>query len=275
MRYLPMHYLSIITLSAVAFTGCATTPKSEAAQAHKFDLFGLIKYKQQPNEEAIANPSTLKTIDYALTDPHKNRFRVDPFSVGGWVNQNEGELFKQVMPTDPNSAIVYLYRTHSTWNHQEIVAPNFFLNDKRIPSLLDNHYYWIELPAGTYRLNISRPVGVIHFQKGTAVDFSVEAGKSYFLRYEEQKFRGKPNDSQGLLKAGPLMQMPTQQGLREISSTTLRTPGYSFVKRGDIDQPDLAVFNGAAPDRVNKKQLEEKEQLHLDKPFKLWNPLTW
>lgn len=275
MRYLAMHYLPVITLLTAAFTGCATTPKANPPQDHKFDLFGLIKYKQQPNEEAISNPSTLKTIDYARTDPHKNRFRLNSFSVGGWVNQNQGEPFKQVMPTTANAAIVYFYRPHSSWNHQEIVAPNFFLNDQRIPSLLDNHYYWIELPAGTYRLNISRPVAVIHFQKGTAVDFSVEAGKSYFLKYEEQKFRGTPNNADGLLKAGPLMQMPTEQGLREISSTTLRTPGYSFVKRAPVDQPELAAFNGKAPDKVNQKQLEQKKQLHLDKPFKLWNPLTW
>ena len=314
MRYLPMISLPMMTLLAVTLTGCATSPKSDASrshkfdlfglikhkpadnadtaasseskpetstakanepQSHKFDLFGLIKYKPESNENAVVNNSTLKTIDYANTNAHKNRFRIDPFSVGAWVNQKQGDVFRQVTPTDPKSAIVYLYRPFSSWNREEIVAPNFFLNDKRIPSLLNNHYYWVELPEGTYRLNISRPVGVIHFQKGTAVDFAVEAGKTYFLKYEEQRFRGAPNNTEGLLKAGPLIQMPTQQALTEISSTTLKTPGFSFVKRDTVDRPELAVFNGKQPNAVSKKQLAEKPPLYLNKPFKIWNPLTW
>ncbi len=266
-----MRYLPIISLLAVALSGCTTTPSDSPS----YSVFGLIKYKKQSNEEAVANASTLKTIDYENTDLHKNRFRLDPFSVGAWVNQKQGDVFKQITPTDPNAAIVYLYRIDSSWNRQEIVAPNFFLNDKRIPSLLSNHYYWIELPAGTYRLNISRPLGVIHFQKGTATDFNVEAGKQYFLKYEEQRFRGKPNNSEGLLKAGPLIQMPTQQGLAEISSTTLKTPGLSFVKREGLAPTDLAAFNQQTPRSVNKAHLEDKKRPHLQKPFKLWNPLTW
>ena len=266
MRYLPM-----ISLLAVALTGCTTTPSDSPS----YSVLGLIKYKKQANTAEVANASTLKTIDYANTDPEKNRFRLDPFSVGAWVNQKEGSVFKQVTPTDPNAAIIYLYRIESNWNRQEIVAPNFFLNDKRIPSLLNNHYYWVELPAGTYRLNISRPVGVIHFQKGTATDFNVEAGKQYFLRYEEQRFRGKPNKSEGLLQVGPLVQMPTQQGLAEIGSTTLKTPGLSFVKREGIESTNLPTFNGQAQHKVSKDHVADKKPLHLSKPFKVWNPLTW
>ncbi|XID74474.1 hypothetical protein ACF3NA_08030 [Alkanindiges sp. WGS2144] len=95
------------------------------------------------------------------------------------------------------------------------------------------------------------------------------------MRYEEQKFRGSPNNSENLLKAGPLMQMPTEQGLREISATTLKTPGLSFVKRQQPAQAELALFNGQQPHKVDKSHLAEKQQLHLAKPFKLWNPLTW
>jgi hypothetical protein len=69
--------------------------------------------------------------------------------------------------------------------------------------------------------------------------------------------------------------MPTQQALTEISSTTLKTPGFSFVKRDTVDRPELAVFNGKQPNAVSKKQLAEKPPLYLNKPFKIWNPLTW
>lgn len=270
-----MRYLTLIPLVAVMLSGCSTNPDATTHLVKKLDVFKLVRYKEQPKPDEVANNSTLKSIDYAREDLHKNRFRLDPFSVGGWVNQKQGDIFKQVIPTTPDSAIVYLYRIDSSWNRQEIVAPNFFLNDQRIPSLLHNHYYWIELPAGTYRLNISRPLGVLHFQKGAATDFTVQAGKSYFLKYEEQQFRGKPNNDDGLLKVGPLLQMPTQQALQEITPTVLKSPGLSFVKRSDLDIPELAAFNNKQPDKVSKQNVVEGRALILTKPFKLWNPTTW
>ena len=132
------------------------------------------------------------------------------------------------------------------------------------------------MPAGTYRLNVGHPLGILHFQKGTAVDFSVQAGQSYFLRYEEQKFRGKPDPSLGLLQAGPLMQMPTKLGLQEIRSTNLKTPGYSFVAR-DKNQPaaNLPVFNDKKPSSVKGNRLDDIESPVINNPFKIWNPLTW
>ncbi|MFX7567126.1 DUF2846 domain-containing protein, partial [Acinetobacter baumannii] len=80
------------------------------------------------------------------------------------------------------AAVVYLYRPDTKWNRQEIAAINLFVNGKRIPSLLHNHYYWIELPAGTYRLSASRPLLGIHFQEPKYIDITVEAGTSYYLK---------------------------------------------------------------------------------------------
>lgn len=275
-----MRYLTLIPLLAVVLTGCSSTPStpnssSTTALIKKLDVLKLVRYKEQPDKDAVVNNSTLKTIDYEHEDLQKNRFRIAPFSVGAWVNQKQGDVFHQIAPMSLDSAIVYFYRTDSSWNRQEIVAPNFFLNDERIPSLLNNHYYWIELPAGTYRLNISRPLGVAHFQKGTVTDFTVEAGKSYFLKYEEQQFRGKPNNNQGLLQVGPLIQMPTKQGLQEIATTTLKSPGLSFVKRGENENRELVTMNERKLEKVRKQEFEQRKPLLLTKPFVLWDPRTW
>lgn len=276
MRYLPITVLSTSMLLGLGLAGCSSTP-TQNSQPKRITLFGLIKPKTKLENTAPPNTSTLKTIDFANTDLDKNQYKLDTFSVGGWVNQKDGDVFKAVQPTDPNSAIVYIYRIDSTWNRQEILAPNFFINEKRIPSLLNNHYYWIELPAGVYRLNVSHPLTILHFQEGTTVDFSVEAGQSYFLKYEEQRFRGKPDSALGLLQKGPIMQMPTDMGLQEIRSTKLKNPGYSFVRREQESiAQSLPNFNEQNSSKVKRGQVDDKAgQPVITKPFKIWNPLTW
>lgn len=268
-----MRYLPIIMMLGIAVTGCSSMQPSKPI---KFDLFGLIRETPKVENTAPENKSTLKTIDYANTDLDKNQYRLDAFSLGAWVNQKQGDVFKEVKPSSPDAAIVYLYRIDSRWNRQEILAPNFFLNDRRIPSLLNNHYYWIELPAGVYRLNVSHPLAILHFQEGSAADFEVKGGQTYFLRYEEQAFRGKPDKSLGLLQSKYLMQMPTDKGLEEIRSTQLKSPGLSFVdRRGQPEQASLPVFNEQKQRNVKSSHLEAVENPQTTKPFKLWNPLTW
>lgn len=72
------------------------------------------------------------------------------------------------------------------------------------------------------------------------------------------------------------MQMPTKQGLQEIRTTQLKTPGMSFVKYGEMSGAVLAEnIHGDTFHSVKKDQLSDKVQPVLQKPFKLWNPLTW
>lgn len=266
-----MRYLPLVMLSGLLLSACAHQPAAESMP------LGVALVAAEP-DTTPQNTSTLPTVDTTQPPAFGDRYKLDGFSIGGWVNQKQGTLFQKVTPTDPSSAIVYIYRLASSWNHQEIVAPNFFLNGKRIPSLLDNHYYWIELPAGTYRLNVSHPLAILHFQKGTTVDFTVGGGQQYFLRYEEEGFRGNPDKSLGLLQKGPLAQMPTGVGLQEIASTQLKTPGLSFVKHNNelVEvSSNLPTFNDKKQTRVNKTSLQDKEQLETPNLFKLWNPLTW
>ena len=273
MRHIVLLICSSTVLGSV-LSGCATKPSTEGSSTHRsLHLFGKKSAKSAP----IANSSTLPSVDLSKPPGIKQQYFVGGFSNGAWVNHTAGSLFEPVAAHHPQAAIVYFYRLNSRWNRQEIVAPNFFLNGKRIPSLINNQYYWIELPAGSYRLTTSRPVGVLHFQKPKPADFSVEAGQTYYLKYEEQAFRGAPDASLGLLRVGPLMQMPSKQGLAEVRTTTLKTPGISFVpyQKDTPNQPLEVNVHDDRYQKVPKSALTPKTEPVLGIPFKIWNPLTW
>ncbi len=248
-----MRYFSLIFISSMVLVGC---------QSHK----------QAPVEKKSNLVSTLKPVNFEKEPTKLDQYGVTSFSTGSWVRQTPAPYFKLVKPQNPEAAVVYLYRPDSKWNRQEIIATNFYLNGKRIPSLISNHYYWLELPEGSYRLTLSRPLSVVKFQKPRVVDFSVEAGKQYFIKYEEEQFRGGPNGDGGaeLLRSGPIMQMPTKDALREIGMTQLKSPGLNFVatvnERGHVIKPK---------EEIKGEKYKVSDDIHLEQPFKIWNPLTW
>ena len=218
-----MRYVMLLMCSG-ALMGCASTGTQQTSLWNKW-----FSKAEQPKSTTIQNNSTLPDVDFDKKLGLTDQYYIGKFSLGSWVNQKPGQLFQPVSTVHPDAALVYFYRTDSRWNRQEIIPMNFQLNGERIPSLLNNHYYWMELPAGKYRLSMSRPLTVAHFQKPQIADFKVEAGKTYYLKYEEQKFKGAPDESLGLLRVGPLMQMPIDQGRQEIRSTQLKTPSLSFM----------------------------------------------
>ena len=249
-----MRYFTFILCVSCGLVACSSTPPV------------------QPSTQTLV--STLEPVDLSqkpsFIESKLDQYKVAGFSVGSWVNQKPGQYFQLVKPQQEQAAVVYMYRPDSRWNRQEIVAPNFFLNGERIPSLLSNHYYWMELPAGDYRLTVSRPLAVVHFQKPIAANFKVEAGQQYFVKYEEEEFRGGPNDGAGLLKSGPLMQMPTKQGLKEIAMTQLKSPGLNFVayvnEQGQLIKPQRDMKNS---------MYHESDDVHAKERFKIWKPMTW
>lgn len=208
--------------------------------------------------------STLKPVDTEHEPGLLEQYRFGMFSIGGWVNQKMGQRFQPVQAQDEQAAIVYLYRPDSKWNRQEIVASSLFINGERIPSLLNNHYYWVELPAGTYRISTSRPVGVQHFQKPKYLDFTVQAGQSYFIKYDEENLSTRREVS------GPLIMVPEKTGLNEIAYTQLKSESYNFVA---LDQKSGKLRKKAQ--KLKPAKYDPAEDVQLTKPFKIWNPLTW
>ena len=96
------------------------------------------------------------------------------------------------------------------------------------------------------------------------------AGQQYFVKYEEEQFRGGPNGDASLLRVGPLMQMPTRQGLKEIGMTQLKTPGLNFV--GELDSQRELVKGS---EKIDSGKYHASDDVHTTVLFKLWNPLTW
>lgn len=208
--------------------------------------------------------STLKPVDPESVPGHIEQYRLGMFTIGGWVNQKHGQYFQEIKPQHDQAAVVYLYRPDSKWNRQEIVASSLFLNGERIPSLLNNHYYWVELPAGNYRLSSSRPLGINHFQKPKYLDFEVEARQSYFIKYDEENLASKRSVS------GPILLMPEKVGRNEIAFTELKSNSFNFVAE---DQNSGKVHRSVQ--KLKAPDYDPAEDVQLTKPFKLWNPLTW
>ena len=268
-----MRHLTVVVIYGVVLSGCSTMQSVRQKLPAGFGGTTLADAKLQQRPQ-------LPSIDISQPEGGFERFKPTGFSLGTWLDgflgRAEGSLFEPVPRMHQDNAIVYLYRPASRWNNQEIITPNLYLNTERIPSLRSGHYYWVELPAGAYRLAVRRPLGTINFQKGTVLDFQVQAGQTYYLRYDEQNFRSKPDKTLGLLQKGPISQMPTQQGLSEIAMTHLNTAGYAFVDNPDLAaQSQLPASNNKVPDAVQRDRLTEREPAILGVPFKLWNPLTW
>lgn len=250
-----MRYLAFTLFVSAGLTACSHTPSQNHVQQAQI-------------------VSTLKPVDFSenpsFMSAKLDQYKVAGFSVGSWVNQEPGQFFKIIKPQHANAAVVYLYRPDSKWNRQEIIAPSFFLNGKKIPSLISNHYYWIELAEGNYQLSLSRPLAVMHFQKPLLANFTVQAGQQYFLKYEEEQFRGGPNGDADLLRVGPLMQMPTKQALKEIGMTQLKSPGLNYIAEV---MPDGHVVKGK--EKIESSKYKASDDVHLSKPFKVYDPRTW
>ncbi len=208
--------------------------------------------------------STLKPVNTEHEPGILEQYRFGLFTIGGWVNQTPGQRFYPVHAQNDQAAIVYMYRPDSKWNRQEIVASSLFMNSERIPSLLNNHYYWVELPAGTYRLSTSRPLGVQHFQKPKYLDFTVDAGQTYFIKYDEENLSTRREVS------GPLMMVPEKTGLNEIAFTQWKSESFNFVAN---DQNTGKVRKKAQ--KLKPAKYDPADDVQLTQPFKLWNPTTW
>ena len=217
----------------------------------------------------------LPPLDLQQPEPFIDRFKPHGFSLGAWVNRKDGELFQPIRPASTANALVYLYRPHSRWNQQEILAPNFFLNGVRLPSLINATFYWVELPPGDYRMLIRRPIGVVNFQKGTTADFTVKAGKTYYLRYDEENFRPQADPALNLLKAGPLSQIPEMMALREMRETIQINPGRNFAPDRQAVMTLPRGVTGRDGYAVRRVQLRDQQALNVGVPFVWYNPLTW
>lgn len=212
---------------------------------------------------------------------------LQPVRLGAYLSPTEGHYFRPVEPLDSRNAIIYVYRPHSKWNAQELQAPGFFLNGTFIYGLKNAGYFWAEVPAGTYMMVAKRPLAVIYFKTIFELPLTVEGGKSYFFRYDEEdlaptpKKNAPPPAPDALVHLGPLKQMPNDQGMREIEGTVLQWPGLTLAQDQTESWTPFELYPNAT--EVSASNIEaDKAPPAQGRPASLrgghrvwWNPMTW
>jgi hypothetical protein len=220
----------------------------------------------------VSNPELTQLrgkIDYMI-----DTYRMRNFTMGSYLFPTEGTLFQKVPVTDARNAIVYIYRPHSSWNEEEVVAPIIFLNGRRLHGIRDSSYYWMELPAGQYDFALRRPIGPVYLTHIFKTKLRVEGGRSYYFRYDEENYRPQPDASLGLFKERYLTELPESMALNEIRETRLDKPGYAFATATQSRWKPFDLYeDGDHP--VPKQRLEADTDLQIQKPVLMWDPLSW
>lgn len=204
-----------------------------------------------------------------------------PVRMGAYIMPVEGKYFRPVEPLDSRNALIYVYRPHSKWNAEELQAPGFFVNGQFIYGLKDSGYFWVEVPAGKYNLLAKRPLAIIYLKTIFDVNVTVEGGKSYYFRYDEENRLAKPADHPELIAQGPILQMPDDRGLRQIEGSVLEEPGTTVALETHPEWTPFDTYPNPVP--INPARFEEdKSPAATGRPADLtrshrvwWNPLTW
>ncbi len=250
------------------------------------------------NPQYLIHPASnpLATEGRQTVDKVIDTTTLQPLRWGSFFFPVKGAMFKPVMPTDSRNAIVYVYRTQTEWNDQEIQSPGFFINGEFMSGLKSGSYFWFEVPASNYNFTAKRPLTLIYFNTIFSTDVTFVGGERYYFRYDEENLGpAKPAKGSTLLVLGPLHQMPESQALQEITRT--RSMGVGRVLLADA-QPQWAPFDvyaGAQPvtreslDVTSKKMvmLRSQEEIQAEedpegifeqaKPQEShwWNPASW
>lgn len=204
-----------------------------------------------------------------------------PVRRGAYLKPVEGSYFRPVEPLDSRNALIYVYRPHSKWNAQELQAPGFFLNGMFIYGLKDAGYFWVEVPAGTYTFTAKRPLAIIYLKEIFETKLTVEGGKSYYFRYDEENRVKKSADHPELIAAGPLLQMPDDRGLRQIEGSILEEPGHTLGLDMASQWSPFDLYDNPQPVDLSRIEEDPKPKA-TGTPASLhgthrvwWNPLTW
>ena len=220
----------------------------------------------------VSNPELTQLrgkIDYLI-----DNYRLRGFSMGSYLFPTEGSLFQPVPVTDARNAIVYIYRPHSAWNDEEVIAPSIFLNGRRLHGIHDGAYYWMELPAGEYDFAARRPIGPVYLTYIFKTKLKITGGRSYYFRYDEENFRPQPDPALGLLKLKYLTELPEKMAMAEIREMRLDKPGWAFATPQQSRWKPFDLYaDGEHP--VPEERIETEKDLQIGKQVLMWKPSTW
>ncbi|MBF0675724.1 MULTISPECIES: DUF2846 domain-containing protein [unclassified Pseudomonas] len=115
-------------------------------------------------------------------------------SRGAFFAPTNGTLYHPRENT-PTEALIFVYRPKSAWANQELEAPGLFLDNRHVGNLPSDSYLLLRAEPGTYKLEVRRPLFGLYWTllAESPFDFThvasfmldTEAGRSYYLRYDE------------------------------------------------------------------------------------------
>lgn len=196
-------------------------------------------------------------------------------SVGGFLHPVSGHNFVHIDTDawDQKNALLYFYRTHSQWAADEIESPSVYIDDKHYFNIRNNSFTWLEVAPGERHLAMRRPLlgleGLNSFSLSLIADatLNVEAGKIYYLRYNELTEPERPHpdlDPEHRLASGDLQLVTREYAMQsgEIVSTLflnsdLLAPNHAATSIVEVNQD--------ADYEKRKAVLEEERELEIER----------
>lgn len=174
---------------------------------------------------------------------------------GSGVKKPHGQDFKPVGPRwdFEHNALLYVYRPSSQWANDEIEAPSFNMNDKRLFNIKGGGYTWYELKPGEYDVVMRRGlfglegVNNLILKKVAALSLDVKAGETYYLRYSEIDVpQESASSTLQRLGDGPLQLVSADLALAELPATKMMHHGRDLLEPRPVpEDSDLErVFDG-------------------------------
>ena len=163
---------------------------------------------------------------------------------GAFFGALDGPFF-QARGSEPQHALVYLYRPRSDWADQELEAPGLFLDNRLIGSLPSQGYLALGFEGASYQLEMRRPLfgsywtlfadGPLDFTLITSFTLEARADAVYYLRYEEL---GPPPQCDAAPQAaeGPLQLVCASLAEGEISATREVQPFERIASDADSER---------------------------------------
>ncbi|WP_303289126.1 DUF2846 domain-containing protein [Marinobacter sp. SS5-14b] len=208
-------------------------------------------------------------------------------SVGGFLHPVSGHNFVHIDTDawDQQNALLYFYRTHSQWAADEIESPSVYIDDKHYFNIRNNSFTWLEVAPGERHLAMRRPLlgleGLNSFSLSLIADatINVEAGKIYYLRYNELTEPESPYP--GLDPEDPLASGDLQLVTREYAMQSGEIVSTLFLN-SDLLAPNHAAtsiveVNQDADYEKRRAVLEEERELEIErlKAQGKYEPASW
>ena len=99
---------------------------------------------------------------------------------------NSARFVQDQSLTSQNSAVVYLYRTDTSYHMLNPEKPFFYVNDEYISKLGTGDFFIIKLEPGNHEFSVKESIAFMPgFESGKVVG-AFQAGQEYYIRYSKE-----------------------------------------------------------------------------------------